>query len=229
MNTFWAQFAQADCMPKCGCEALGSGLIMQPIAFWSSFAYLLSAYFLYRRIQNRTLKLKIFVGLLTYLCFSSLFAHASFIKIALAMDFSSIVVLISFFPAYNLLTMLKRTPAQIIGWITLYVLSLVSVLYFISGWPRIILCLLIFLFALGDLFRERRKDLMSSRSRSFWQFLSIMFLSFCTFIVDTSHMICEPDGLIHGHMFWHFGTALGTYFFGRWSFHLERRPKSSAS
>ncbi len=229
MNTFWAQFPQGDCMPRCGCEILGSGLIMQPLGFWSSLAYGICGIILYRRIQQHSLKLKIFVGLLFYLCVSSMFAHASYLKIALAMDFSSIIVLISFFPAYSFLVLLKRTPGQIIFWLSAYVMSLVAILYFISGWPRITICLLIFLFALGDLFRERRNQLLGPRSRSFWLFLSIMFLSFCAFVVDTTHYICHPTGWIHGHEFWHCGTALGTYYFGRWRFHLERNPRSSAS
>lgn len=220
---FWSQFTMGHCYPSCGCEPLLDAIIMQPLAFWSSLAYLVTAIMIYRRVEKKNLELKLWTWTLVYLTFSSMFAHASYTRLALAMDFSSIVVLISLFTFYNLLLLLKQSKSRIIFWTILYISVLISCFYYMGGWARIGICLLIFFFAVGDLVRDMRTELFRARARPFWNCLWILAASFVAFVVDTTGVVCTPDSWIHGHTIWHFGTAVSAYFYGVWRFKLPRR------
>lgn len=217
---FWTQFPQAACYPSCGCEPLADSLIRQPWAFWSSFAYIFVAWFIYKRATVKSLELKLWSGVLCYLAVSSGFAHASYLRLAMAMDFSSIVVILSFFSVINFLKLLRRSQTEIIIWFSTYSVVLVGCFYFIHGVPRIVLCLMIFFLAVGDLFRDLRSEMWQGRAKPFWLSMGILALSFCAFVVDTFGLICEPLSWLHGHTLWHIGAALSIYFYGVWRFQL---------
>ncbi len=219
---YWAQFARGHCYPHCGCEPLLEVWIMQPWAFWSSFAYALTGFILYRKIENKTFELKLWAGIMYYLTFSSLFAHASYTRLALAMDFSSIVVLIGLGSFINLLFHFKRSEKQIALLIIPYIVLLVCFFYFVGGWIRISLCLVFFFFILWDLVRTKRNNVFQPTSRFLWKSLAILALSFVAFLVDTTGIICKPESWLHGHTLWHIGTAISAYYFGKWRFKPSR-------
>jgi hypothetical protein len=198
---------------------------MQPSAFWSSFAYVLTAFFIYYRAPSKTFELKLWSGVLCYLAFSSMFAHASYLRLALAMDF----VIISFFSFTNLLKLLKRSHKEIIFWFVIFSSLLVVCFYFISGLPRILLSVLIFFFALGDLFRDMKSELWQGRSKPFWICMGVLFVSFWVFIIDTFQIFCLSNSIFHGHTLWHIGSAISTYFYGVWRFQLPSISSKKAS
>lgn len=220
--SFWTQFPLGECYPKCGCEPLGTGLIMQPFAFWSSLAFALVAFIFYKRTEEKSFELKLWVGLLYYLTFASLFAHASYLKIALAMDFSTIVVLLSFFSLMNLFGLLRLGKKKIIFWLSVYVILLTGCFTVLSGWPRISLCVLIFFFALGDLIRDLRSELFDASAKPLWTSLGILFFSFSGFLADSLLINCVEESWVHGHTLWHIGASASVYYYSVWRF---QRPK----
>jgi hypothetical protein len=215
---YWSQFSRAHCYPNCGCEPLVDLWIMQPWAFWSSFTYAIAGFILYRKVEKKTFELKLWTVIMYYLTVSSLFAHASYTRLALAMDFSSIIVLIGLASFINLLFYFKKSEKQIAFILIPYVALLVGFFYFVGGWARISLCLIVFFFSLWDLVRSRRKEIFHQSSKPLWMSLWILVFSFAAFLVDTTSIICRPDSWIHGHTLWHLGTAMSSYYYGKWRF-----------
>lgn len=212
----WDQYSKTECVPDCSCEFMQDALISQPYAFWSSLAYVVGALILYRQVKNRSYELKLWTFLNILLAFSSHFTHASFIRIAVAMDFSSIVAIISFFPAVKLLALLKRSHKESTIYFTVYFLLICAAFYSMSKWAKIGLCFIIFWLALGDLVRSQGWGFI--KERNFIYSMVVIWVSFGFFLMDDMRVMCEPHGFIHGHTIWHFGTAFGIYLYGRWRF-----------
>ncbi len=215
--SFWHHFPQAHCLPDhCNCEFISDAFIRQPSAFWSSLVYLALGILLYQEVQNKNFKLKLWTSLTLLLGVSSMFAHMSFIQLAMAMDFAAIIMVLSFFALTNFLELLKLSRVKILLTLVLYYISIVGVMYYMSKWSKIGVCLLIFLFALSDLLRSMGWNFLKA---PLLQYTIIMLVaSFTFFIMDEMRIACDPHSPWQLHSFWHAGTAVSIYLYGKWRF-----------
>lgn len=213
----WRGFAPASCFPdKCQCEMVQDGLIRQPSAFWSSLAYLLAAFAIYRHIASKSAELKLWTLVCVLMGLSSLFGHASFINLALALDFASIILVLSFFALLNFFLRQRQSYERIVGYFVLYYGSLYGAMYYLGKWPKIIFCLLIFLFSLADIIREAGWTFF--RAKSIQLSLLVLTVSFAMFLIDEFHLYCDPGSWFQWHSLWHIGTAISIYYYGKWRF-----------
>ena len=213
----WSSFLPATCLPdQCNCELTRDALIRQPSAFWSSFAYLCTALLIYREIGNKTSELKMWAGVCFLMGLSSLFGHASFINLALAFDFASIILVLSFFALLNLMGNYRQKTFRIFLTLLLYYISVFAVMYYMDKWPKIFLSLLVFAFSLFDLIRTCGIDFFKHRALQIS--FAVLAISFGMFMVDEFHWGCEPESWFQWHSMWHVGTAISMYYYGKWRF-----------
>jgi len=179
----WSSFLPATCLPdQCNCEFTRDALIRQPSAFWSSFAYLFTALLIYREIGNKTVELKMWAGVCFLMGLSSLFGHGSFINLALALDFASIILVLSFFALLNLMGNYREKIFRIFFIFLLYYISVFAIMYYMDKWPKIFISLLVFAFSLFDLVRTCGIDFFKHRALQIS--LGILVISFGMFLLD---------------------------------------------
>jgi hypothetical protein len=215
--SFWDRFPQATCIENnCGCSYIYDSLIRQPPNFWSSLFYIFLGLWLYREVKEKSFELKAWVILTIVLGLSSMFAHASFIKIAMAMDFGGIILVLSFFALLNLLELLKVSKGHMLLYFTLYYLSIILIMYSMNKWVKVGICLMIFAFSLGDLIRSIGWSFLRARLLQFS--ILVLMVSFTLFILDELRIGCDPHSHFPLHSFWHLGTAFSIYLYGKWRF-----------
>lgn len=216
----WSFFPRADCLPDCSCEFMQlDSLICQPYAFWSSLSYVLAALFLYKTVKKHPFGFRLWIFVMILLGFSSLLTHASFTKVAIGMDFASIVAVLSFFTFLKFFELLRFPPIRVFHYFMLYYAILFLAFYSMNKWTKIGTCVIIFFLSLGEVLRSMGPAFLKAKNLQ----LSILTLtiSFVLFLLDENRVGCDPHGLIHGHTFWHIGTALSAYFYGKWRFMEE--------
>lgn len=191
--------------------------IVQPVAFWSSLAYLLPIFFLNRKLSEKTELTRLWNTCLVVLTVSSMFCHASFINLSVSMDFASIGIIMGFFAVVHFM----KGKHLYLAFTVLFFLQ-VGVNYGLVGkWPKIALSILIFLIALLEVVKNKGSSFY--RSRSLQLSLLILNVSFLIFLLDDQKIFfCDSSGLFAGHTIWHFGTAWSAYYFARWRFIDER-------
>lgn len=213
----WEGLAPASCYPdKCQCEGVRDALIRQPSAFFSSVAYIIAGILIYRHVAQKSFELKVWTGVCVLMGLSSHLGHASFANVLLAMDFASIVMVLSFFAVLNLLRMLKVNSGRIVIILGLYYVGLYFAMLSMGKWGKIGMCLLIFAFSIGDLIREMGSNFL--KARNLLLSLFILTVSFGVFVIDEMHIGCDPSSWLQWHSLWHIGTATSMYFYGRWRF-----------
>jgi hypothetical protein len=221
---FWDTFEKASCLPyKCQCEAAQDALIRQPSAFLSSFAYLVAAVALFRHIKTKSTELKLWTLVCVVMGLSSLFGHMSFIRLALAIDFSSIVFLLSFFWFWNLLVRLEAPVVKMLLVFGIFYVGVVQMMYEFDKITKISTCLLIFAFSLWEVMTKARSRVLSKRS--LYICFTSLFVSFGFFLLDEFHVNCHPDSFWQFHSLWHLGSALAIFFYGKWRFE-EIQPRT---
>lgn len=224
--SFWDRFQQAACIEdSCGCSFIYDSLIRQPPNFWSSLFYIFFGLLLYREVKEKSFELKAWVTVTTVLGFSSMFAHASFIEVAMAMDFGGIILVISFFALLNLLELLKVSKTRILFYFILYYFSIILLMYSMNKWVKVAICVMIFAFSLGDLIRSIGWSFL--RARLLQLSILILMVSFSLFLLDELKIGCDPHSNFPLHSFWHLGTALAIYLYGKWRF-LKQEGLSGA-
>ena len=87
-------------------------------------------------------------------------------------------------------------------------------------WTRISICVLIFIFSIGDVIREMGWKFLKARTLQIS--LLILGCSFGLFLIDEAHYRCDPYSLFQWHSIWHMGTAFSIYFYGKWRFEVTR-------
>ncbi len=217
----WQDYARSPCYPDCSCEFMNSeSWIHQPIAFWSSLSYLLPILFLHIRVKNKTHMYYAWVLVFVTLTLSSMFCHASFIRLSVAMDFASIGVIMGFFSFFHFTRMEKASAFKIYSSLIGLLILMIGGMYYLDKWTKIALCMLIFLFAFYEIYLKKGKYFLESRSLQ----LSILILvcSFLLFLMDDMKALCDPHGWVHGHTLWHIGTAWSAYYYGKWRFIDEK-------
>lgn len=204
----WSVFEQASCLPSsCGCEHVDlSHWIRQVSNFYSSFFYIIPAFIF---------PVRSWVMLCVLMTSSSLLAHASFVQFIMAFDFTAIIMLITYFPLLFILSQWRKVR----GWLLLFIYSLTFLaMSELSKWPKIILCIFIFLFSLFS-----HHQFLSFHLGNRWAGRTLLSLGigFLFFFVDELKFLCDPRGLFQFHGVWHFMTALALSCYGKWI--LERR------
>lgn len=208
----WLKFSQPDCLPdRCQCEFPQDALIRQPSAFWSSLAYIFAGLFIYREIKDKSYELKLWSGACVLMGLSSMFGHMSFIKLAMAFDFASIILIMSFFGLLNLFRLLK---VNVLMGFSFYYTALFFSMYAMNKWGKIGSVLIIFFFVMVDIVRDEGWGFLKEQTLQLSLF--ILVLSFGLFVMDEMHVGCDPSSLFQWHSLWHVGTALSMYYYGKW-------------
>ncbi len=182
--------------------------ISQPIAFWSSLAYLVPIFL----IKQKTELTRAWSICLIALTISSMFCHASFIKLSVAMDFASIGIIMGFFSIVHFTKGKNLYPA-------LAILFLLQILvnFSLGKWPKIALSILIFLLAFYEMILTYGFSFL--KSKNLLRSMLILSLSFLIFLLDDQRIFfCDHSGWFAGHTLWHLGTAASAYFYSKWRF-----------
>jgi hypothetical protein len=207
----WEQFEPASCLPdNCNCELVRDSFIRQPSAFWSSFAYIGTSFATIYFIKNKTRELKSWAFVCFVMGLSSLFGHMSFTRLSLAFDISSIVLVLTFFPIVRLLSRKEISQIKIFFIFLFFFVILFLGIYELDKWPKVFLCLTVFIFVLKDTFRS------SKNYKLFQVSVCILLASFGLFLLDEFHIGCDPMSFFQFHSIWHIGTALSMFFYGKW-------------
>ncbi len=211
---FWKQFEPATCLPySCNCELVRDAFIRQPSAFWSSFSYLAVSFATIYFIKNNSAQVRNWAFVCFIMGLSSLFGHMSFTRFSLAIDISTIILVMTFFPLVNFSSRIFFSKHQLLFLFLFFYISLFLGIYHLGKWSKVFLCVVVFILVMRDAFKfkstkVRLKDLKIS--------LSILFFSFALFLLDEFHVGCEPESLFQLHSLWHLGTAFSMYFYGKW-------------
>jgi hypothetical protein len=213
----WGQFTRSGCFPDCSCEYMQiDSWINQPIAFWSSLAYLLPIYFLNRNLKEKTELTGLWNLCLVVLTISSMFCHASFIRLSVAMDFACIGILMGFFLVAHFFKGKKLYWA-----LALFFVAQILINFTLGKWEKIAICIVIYLAAFYELIQSKGKHFYKEKNLQLSIF--ILTVSFLLFLIDDQKLaFCDPHGWIHGHTLWHFGTAWSAYYYARWRFIDEK-------
>lgn len=210
---YWDNFVRSQCFPDCSCELIQiNSWINQPLAFWSSLAYLLPIYFLNKNLKEKTDLTRLWNMCLVLLTFCSMFCHASFIRLSVAMDFACIGTLMGFFLVAHYFKG-KKLRLEL----ALFFIAQVLVNYSLGKWEKIAICLVVYVSAFYELLLNKGKHFYKARSLQ----LSILILtvSFVVFLLDDQKIaFCDPKGWFAGHTLWHFGTAWSAYYYARFRF-----------
>lgn len=213
----WSPFSYIDCYPHCGCEPYIPWLLVrQPWAFASSLAYFAIGYLLHLQGKKRGVSLKGLPFLMCLVGTTSMFAHSNFTKLAMAMDYASIIFLITFFPLMEVLTetKLKRIPMGI-ALPVVYIFLIVTLLpftliqqYWISS--------VFFLIGLVHIYRKKGPFFILEKK----VMISFLLLgaSVCFMFLDKIEWFCDLKYVPYGHTTWHFGSAVSMYIFWHWYF-----------
>ncbi len=209
----WDSFTRSDCFPDCSCELMQiDSWISQPIAFWSSLAYLIPIFLL----KKKTELTRLWSICLIVLTISSMFCHASFIRLSVAMDFSSIGIIMGFFTLVHFMKGKNLYSAFSI----LFILQ-VLVNFSLGKWPKIALSILIFLLAFYEVIQTY--GLAFLKARSLQLSLLTLSVSFLVFLLDDQKIFfCDESGWFAGHTLWHLGTAASAYYYSKWRFNDGR-------
>ncbi len=213
----WSDFETIPCgVEACQCEAPRDAWIQQPSSFWSSLSYIIVAILFFNVVKIRAFQFKLWTLVCALVGFSSLIAHGSFTRLGLAIDFSSIILVLSFFVALNLGEKLKFTPTQMLLGFSSYYAALFVMMYSLGKWYKIGLCVFIFIVSVVDIIKRMKGSLVKEKML----LVSMLILVFSSvfFLVDEFHLGCDPSSLFQWHSVWHCGTAASLFFYGMWRF-----------
>lgn len=183
-------------------------LINQPLAFWSSLAYLVPIFLLKKKNELT----RLWSICLIVLTISSMFCHASFIRLSVAMDFSSIGIIMGFFTLVHFMKGKNLYPA-----FTIFFILQVLVNFSLGKWPKIALSIFIFLLAFYEV--TLTYGLAFIKARSLQLSMLTLSVSFLVFLLDDQKIFfCDKSGWFAGHTLWHLGTAASAYYYSKWRF-----------
>lgn len=214
---FWLRFEPTKCLPNnCGCEAIVDTFVRQPVNFWSSFSYIVVAFFFYRSLKNNNAKSKFWFLICLLIGTSSLFGHMSFIQFSMAMDFASIILALIFFALWDIFDEKNlKLSSKILTLLAIY-LSTLFMMYQMGKNAKIGSGIVVFCFTLYDILNRRHQHYL--KSLNFKKSFGIFFISFLFFVLDELKILCNPNSLFQFHSLWHLGSSCSLYFYGRWRF-----------
>lgn len=209
-------FSIADCHPYCTCELTRKSFLDLSLSFWTSIAYFVAVFAIYFQSKTKHFKLEFWTLVGTLLSISSMLFHSLYLRGTLALDYASIILALSFFSLYSLA--LQKTKKKLLielGFFFLYFFLWFSFLYTTKA-MRIGICVLIFMIAIYEVISEKS---IRHRPRDYllYSAVIILFISFGAFIVEETNFWCSQN-FFSAHSFWHLGSALSLYLYGRWRF-----------
>ncbi len=182
--------------------------INQPIAFWSSLAYLIPIFLL----KKKTELTRLWSYCLIALTISSMFCHASFIRLSVAMDFASIGIIMGFFSIVHFMK-----GKNLLSAFSIFFILQVLANFGLTKWPKIALSILIFLLAFYEVIQTY--GFVFVKARSLQLSMLTLSVSFLIFLLDDQKIFfCDESGWFAGHTLWHLGTAASAYFYVKWGF-----------
>lgn len=183
--------------------------INQPIAFWSSLAYLVPIFL----IKQKNELTRLWSLCLILLTISSMFCHASFIRLSVAMDFASIGIIMGFFSIVHFMKGKNLYSAFSI----FFVIQVLVNFSLTSKWPKIALSIFIFLFAFYEVILTYGPGFLKARNLQLS--MLVLSVSFLIFLLDDQKIFfCDESGWLAGHTLWHLGTAASAYYYAKWRF-----------
>jgi hypothetical protein len=221
---------------SCFCEAIREGSIRQPVNTASGVAFLPVAAAMFITASKRRRRLRgtaapappiapvtpvlvraVYAGmfaaatLLTGL--GTVFFHASLSFWGQTADVLGMYLIASFLVLYNcarLWSIRERIAAP------LYLGANAALLWGLVTVPearRYVFALLV-LMAVGLELAVRSRRAVHARSGYFWGALGLLALGFSAWVLDITHTLCRPAGVVQGHAVWHLcsAAALGSIF-----------------
>jgi hypothetical protein len=225
----WSNYRPADCLPNyCFCEAIGNGLIRQPINAYTNIAYILAGiiilvylartkpiFNLRSPISDLPRRLFILFGIACILVgIGSFLYHASFIFLGEEMDDDSMYLIGAFMLFFELAHQRKITTRQFIGYYITLNLLLEVVIFMIPVVRGGVFAILV-IASLTLVEISIWKGIVASQRRQYYTAIGLFGVAYFIWILDKTHLVCNPDSLIQGHAIWHLLSALAAlmYFF----------------
>ncbi len=218
----WTNYRPADCMPyHCFCEAIGSGLIRQPINAYTNIAYVLVGIIILvylsrtkRHFKQRSpisdLPRKLFI-LFGIACIAvgigSFIYHASFIFLGEELDDDSMYLIGSFMLFFELAHHRKITTRQFILYYIVLNLLLEALIFFLPVVRGGVFALLV-IASIILVERSIRKQIVISQRRQFYTAIGLFGVAYFIWILDKTHLLCYPHSLYQGHAVWHLVSAV---------------------
>lgn len=195
--------------------------ICQPMAFVSSIPYFVVAILLIVQNKDRDKKSIAWSILLSLVAVSSMFAHSTYTRAAMAMDYSSIIFLNSFllFLRVSKMGIFKRFSNKFL--MPAAYVMLFMILLPLDVWSQFYVCLIFFAIAALDFLYHKGLSVLWERNL----IIAFSLLAISTFfmMIDRHETFCALKYVPYGHTIWHLGSALSAYYFGWWYF-IEHRP-----
>ena len=225
----WSNYRPADCLPhNCFCEAIGNGLIRQPINAYTNIAYVLIGiiilvylsrtkhqFMLRSPISNLPRKLFILFGIACIAVgIGSFLYHASFIFLGEELDDDSMYLIGSFMLFFELAHHHKISTRQFILYYLILNLLLETLIYFLPVVRGGVFAILVVTSIVLVEVSIHRK-IVSSQRRQFYTAIGLFGVAYFIWILDKTHLLCYPTSLFQGHAIWHLVSALAAlmYFF----------------
>ncbi|MFP5387330.1 MAG: hypothetical protein ACLGHN_14730 [Bacteriovoracia bacterium] len=208
-------FAPIDCFPHCGCEQT-TFLIRQPVAVASSLAYFFVGFLLLKKANKSGVSHRGWPFLIFLIGTTSILAHSSFTKIAMAMDFTSIILLITYFPMLDVLKLkgVRQIPSYVS--FPLYYILLIGLLLPFTMLQQYFIAMIMFFFSVAHLIKEKTLSVLYDKRLIFS--LAVIGFSLVFMFIDKHEFFCGIRYMPYGHTIWHCGSAVGIYLFGKWYF-----------
>jgi hypothetical protein len=221
MAPIWSQYSRANCLPdNCGCELVRlEQWLAQPSAFWSSLFHIIFAFILYYQVKEKSLALKLWFFCLILLALSSHFGHGSFLEFAMAMDFSGIVLVMSFFALFNFAQKKSISTPVLVFLLLIYQFLLCLIFYSLHKWFKVGICSVIFSVTILELIKTNGRDFLKEKNLK--KALIWFGVAFVFFMLDEFKVMCDPESWLSGHSVWHLGTAVSLYYYGKARFRLN--------
>lgn len=215
-------YKPSSCLPShCFCEAMGKGLIRQPINAYTNIGYILVGIFIaLRLLKNRNLKKysslasklsrKIFIIFpfaLLAVGLGSFMYHAGFTFLEQEFDEDSMYLIGSFLLLFSLSKLRKISANQFLISYIILNLALEILFYFVP----VIRPLLFGILILGTILLEAtafKKKVKNGDLKYLFYGLALFLLAFIFWFFDYTKIICYPNSYLQGHSIWHILSAL---------------------
>ena len=221
LNINWENYRSASCFPnRCFCEAIGNGLVRQPIDAYSNFAYVIAGLIiLYNLLRTRKLSGKttansdlprailIIFGLATIAVgVGSFFYHASFTFAGMEMDDDAMYLAGSFMLLFFVSFFKDISKTSFIAYYLSMNLLLALVIYLHPS-IRGDLFALIIMIALYLEEKAIRKKVVFGNLKHLYLSVGLLLFGFFFWFVDYRKLLCFPESVFQGHALWHIFTA----------------------
>jgi hypothetical protein len=196
-------------------------VICQPSAFFSSIAYLVSAFLIVRTFRRWDLAMKSWVYALMFVTLASMVAHATAITVSYAFDMAAITTLVFSLHLARSGIMGKLKGPLLTLSLTLGVSFLIY--WYLPLWLWAGILITCFFVSAGILWMTSEKSFLTERL-----FLGggiIYAVSYTFYQFDGHPYICQISWLPYAHTIWHIGSAATSYVFAYWYFGRDKRTQ----